>query len=172
MSRNLNFSVIDNFCSDLDYETLEKLIFSNEVNWTSNNSGWAKPSDTSKVFTFLHYIQHDFKPVSPIAEEFLGIFKPLIDQLGNPLLARLIYTEKTNEHIASAYHTDLNLPHHAVIWFYNDNNGSTEFDGISVNCRKNRLLSFDSALHRVVTNTDDQPRIVAHFVFPITNEKN
>lgn len=171
MKRSLDFSVIDDFLSEIDFQTIESLILSQEISWTSNGKdAWAKMDD-GKVFTFLHYIQHEFEPRSPAAEKFLNIFGPLIEVHGNPLLARLIYTEKTNKTLFSDFHVDLDRPHHSVIWFYNDNNGYTDFDGVSVAAKRNRLLTFDSAPHRVATNTDDVPRIVAHFVFPKGNHE-
>jgi hypothetical protein len=175
-------SIQENFLAEEEFVALRDTITSVKFPWyfspivTSDNE-----KEPTSPGLWIHIVHESNVPFSPFYDSH---FPPILEQL-NPefpprytgsavvCLARikLNLNHRLPEPYFSDFHSDIFLEDHVAaqwttsILYINTNNGYTEFeDGTKVDSVANRLVSFPAnTRHRVVTQTDEQTRIVINF---------
>ena len=153
--------IIDNYLSKKDYAILVKQLEDDNFPWfyckeiVSTEKGLFKSQ-------FIHlFYYHDY-----INSNFFKILKPLLLKLNPITLVRVKAnlnppTEKLVKH---AYHKDQPFKCKIAIYYVNDNNGYTVIGGRKVNCKKNRMVLFESGIeHHGTNSTNINNRMVINF---------
>lgn len=163
-------SIQDNFLPQDKFDILKNIITNSEFPWYFNTN-IADPDKEDTPGFFTHMIYNDYTPRSLI---FDSIFCPILNMMNIAALFKIRMNLNFRLPIpyVSIFHIDiLNatefLATHSTtsILYINTNNGYTELEtGEKIESIENRLVSFPlSTKHRVITQTDEQTRILINF---------
>ena len=178
----MKLSITDNFLIEHQFIALKNVITDNNFHWFYGTYGSGdNPKPTSGTYGsgdkqsfpgfFYHVIYEDNAVFSP----FYDSFNHILEQLNATVLfrIRINLTPSLPEPQFADFHSDiLGMPEEQLkqwttsIFYINSNNGYTEFedDGKVIESVENRLVSFPANIrHRMVTQTDGEPRILINF---------
>jgi hypothetical protein len=150
--------IIDNFLDKEDFEVIQYILMSHEVDW--HFSTITSEKRHSDEFQFCHIFYRDGEP-----EKKYSLIAPLINKIGPfcVVSAKANLLTKTNEIREYGFHVDINKKNLTTAVFYiNTCNGFTLFrDGTKVESIANRLVMFDAQLeHTGASCTDEPTRVV------------
>ena len=174
----MKLMVEDNFLPEEEFVILRDQIIGSKLPWNFNSNIVDSMDDASTCpGQFVHKVYDAGASSSQLYEYF-------IPMLENNLKSVLLMRIKINLHprlpkpFYSQFHSDtevdigenitgqylLSIPWQTSIFYINTNNGYTELEsGEKVESVANRLVTFPSTiLHRGVTQTDEQTRIVVN----------
>ena len=168
--------LIENFLPEDDFLNIKQALSSNEFNWNFNDT-IASANSNPDNFQFVHNF---FTITNPYLEKPQSnkshILKPLLLKLQPLHLLRVKANlrPRTDKHILSNFHIDLNLKQTTAIFYLNTCNGYTLFeDNTKVLSVENRILIFDGSLkHCGASCTDKKRRILINinYIPGITNQ--
>ena len=167
---NEKISIIDNFLEEEKFVSLERIIQYN-FPWYFQPTMVTEEEVSPGGFYHLVYRHH-----APCSQFYDPHFIPILEQLNVAVLIkiRINLHPRLPEPYVFQFHTDTEDLGKAItnlgttsILYINTNNGYTELeDGTKIESVANRLVSFPSnTKHRIVTQTDEQTRIVINFNF-------
>jgi hypothetical protein len=170
-----NFNITDNFLTEKEFRVHRDQLFDFEFPWSFNSTVVNGNEDPAKTpGGLLHLIYMPFRTPSP----FYPIIIPTIIKKLNAtalwrvqanLLLRLPEPFYHQFHSDTVYDMEEDVASQWTIsiLYMNNNNGYTELeDGTKIESVENRLVSFPSNIrHRVVTQTDEQRRVVMNMVY-------
>mgnify|MGYP003651578024 FL=1 len=156
-----------NYLDKIDFYKIKSKIMEFDFPWffepkmTKEGLGWEKPF-------FFHCFYDNFLPNSHHFDLFKNCLKDL--KVKSLIKMRANLNLNFKEHYYSDWHVDQETQCKTALLYLNTNNGYTEIkDGkkiLKINCEENTMVIFDSHhLHRLVSQTDDQRRIVINFNF-------
>ena len=169
----MKYLVIDDALNHKDATNLKNLFESGDVFWKVSQP---VPQEFQTEGTSLHQLQfvntiyanQNWTTSSVIGEAIT----PLVNRCDTYALLRLKVNLTLRAEILSThgFHIDLIPPHESAltaVYYFNDNNGWTEFkDGTKIQSKFNRLLVFPAKIeHSGSTHTDVISRIVANINF-------
>ena len=149
----MNYTVIDNFLSENNFNKIKKLILENiNFTWYFVN-GVSDEEHKNKDFYFYH-LAYDEK----INSTLYDILIPLIQKINPQKLIRIkinLYP-KTEKIIKHGNHIDYDFEHSGCIFYLNTNNGKTILNNnIEIDSIENRILFFNpNIIHCSTTCTD------------------
>ena len=167
--------ITDNFLPKEEFIVLRDTITEERFPWYFYNikskGKKMKENESTSPGQFNHIAYANSVPTSQF---FSSHFEPIMGQLNSPLLARIKLN--LNHRLPEPFYSDFHIDIYDVeediiakmttsIFYINTNNGYTEFeDGTKVESIANRLVTFPAnTVHRGVTQTDEQTRILINF---------
>ena len=129
------------------------------------NEGDTEKTDPPNAILF----NHGFIPKKgEIGSDYYGTFvKPILDKAEVKLehvdRAVLLFTPNFGKAVKSGWHRDQTYKSKVLIYYFNTNNGYTEFQtGEKIDSVQDRLITFDGVedIHRSVSQTDTKMRLV------------
>ena len=164
--------VIDNFLGYKEFQRLRSEIMSPVFDWNFVPMSDSMKEDPDKFSgQFVHLAYSNCVPRTT----FFNSLMPVLSRLDATTLNRIKVNlqPRTEEPVEGMFHSDLrgdmNIETRKTwttsVYYINTNNGYTEFeDGTKVESVENRMVKFSSdTLHRGVTCTDEQTRVVINF---------
>ena len=124
-------------------------------------------NDPPEAFLFAHQFVRFRGVVCSAAFDL--ICKPIFEKVGIDLdnnviiRASINFTPNVNKVIKSGWHRDQTYKSKVLIYYFNTNNGCTEFQkGEKIDSVQDRLITFDGVedIHRSVSQTDTKMRLV------------
>ena len=164
--------VIDDFLGYKEFQRLRSEIMSPVFDWNFVPMSDSMKEDPDKFSgQFVHLAYSNCVPRTT----FFNSLMPVLSRLDATTLNRIKVNlqPRTEEPVEGMFHSDLrgdmNIETRKTwttsVYYINTNNGYTEFeDGTKVESVENRMVKFSSdTLHRGVTCTDEQTRVVINF---------
>lgn len=164
--------VIDDFLGYKEFQRLRSEIMSPVFDWNFVPMSDSMKEDPDKFSgQFVHLAYSNCVPRTT----FFNNLMPVLSRLDATTLNRIKVNlqPRTEEPVEGMFHSDLrgdmNIETRKTwttsVYYINTNNGYTEFeDGTKVESVENRMVKFSSdTLHRGVTCTDEQTRVVINF---------
>ena len=161
----MKFEVLDNFLRSNEIEYITHIVMNN-LTWLSNGKGgWARDGDCN-IAAWNSYLKMENEFENDYSKDLLSVFNGFFEVFGHPSQARVMWAERTVEKMLGDFHTDSLNKHKVGIFYLTTCNGTTDFDGVSIESKRNRFLLFDGDMrHRSTSNTDTNERIVIHFLW-------
>ena len=164
-------SIIDNFLAEEEFIVLRDKLINPHLPWYFSSRFDTSHDTKISPGGFVHHVYFDCVPRSTIYESHFG---SILEQLNVSILIRIRMNlnPRLPEPYVSPWHTDtedlsmdLATQITTSILYINTNNGYTELeDGTKIESVANSLVSFPSnTKHRIVTQTDEQTRILINF---------
>ena len=164
--------VIDDFLGYKEFQRLRSEIMSPVFDWNFVPMSDSIKEDPNKFSgQFVHLAYSNCVPRTT----FFNNLMPVLSRLDATTLNRIKVNlqPRTEEPVEGMFHSDLGgdmdietrKTWTTSVYYINTNNGYTEFeDGTKVESVENRMVKFSSdTLHRGVTCTDEQTRVVINF---------
>ena len=164
--------VIDDFLGYKEFQRLRSEIMSPVFDWNFVPMSDSMKEDPDKFSgQFVHLAYSNCVPRTT----FFNSLMPVLSRLDATTLNRIKVNlqPRTEEPVEGMFHSDLGgdmdietrKTWTTSVYYINTNNGYTEFeDGTKVESVENRMVKFSSdTLHRGVTCTDEQTRVVINF---------
>jgi len=164
-------SIIDNFLAEEEFIVLRDKLIHPTQPWYFSTTFHTDHDTKISPGGFVHHVYYDCAPRSTIYDShFISILKQL--NVSILIHTRMNIHLRLPEPYVSPWHTDtedlsmdLATQITTSILYINTNNGYTELeDGTKIESVANSLVSFPSnTKHRIVTQTDEQTRIIINF---------
>jgi len=168
----MKYQVIDNFLDEEEFDLLVHHLRDGEFPWYFSKF-MVHPEEVSPG-GFYHKVYQNDVPCSPI---YNSHFQSILEQLNVGVLisSRINLNLRLPEPYVFQFHTDaeylgkIAAQGTTSILYINTNNGYTELDdGTKIESVANKLVSFPTnTKHRIVTQTDEQTRILLNFNYLI-----
>jgi len=161
MSKDTNYTVIDNFLSDEKFNLIHSCLTSDTFPWYfQSNISFKNDKTESCNFYMTHRIYDEERPLS---NYFELIEKTLLENIYVKSLIRIKANFYPNNKIVDCdeMHSDYDFKHQGAIYSINTNNGGTILkDNTRIKSVANRILFFNAAeLHDSYNCTDAKARI-------------
>ena len=149
----------NNFLPKENLETLHDLVFGVNFPWFFQSNVTCNDDKQEENYYFVHTIYND----NQVNSAFFNTFNEnLLNKLKiNSLIrVKINFYHKTKTLIKHDFHTDFDFPHKTALFYFNNNDGFTEFkNGTKIDSYENRLLTFDGLQqHRSTTCTNAKGR--------------
>jgi len=169
----MRYLVIDDALEHNDAINLKNLFESEEIFWKTGQPVPQKFQTEGTSLYQLQFFHTIYKNLNWTTSPEIGeAIIPLINRCHTYTLLRLKVnlTPRADILTTHGFHIDLDPPHDCAltaVYYFNDNNGWTEFkDGTKIESKFNRLLVFPAKQeHSGSTHTDALSRIVANINF-------
>ena len=152
--------IVDNYLPQDYFEHLKTTILGHNFPWLYEAEVANVGENQDEHFYFTHRIYEEYAPKSSFYQECIPFFEQL--EMNALVRARALLYVNQGKQIVHEKHIDYNFEHKTAVFYFNTNNGYTEFeDGTKVESVENRVVLFDgSKPHNSSTCTDQKVRVV------------